>query len=78
MKVWIMAGVLVILAVSGFFLVNALQDNSVDESSKVSGICGNGNAKANSCSGGCSAQTGSCGASTCGVEKTGSCGCKNR
>ncbi len=65
----ILALVMGVVLIAGFALATAVNTDAED-SSQVSSE----SSLAPSCSGGCSAQN-SCGSSTCGVEKTGSCGC---
>jgi hypothetical protein len=55
--------IVILVVIAGFTVVNALQDDS-NEITEELPSCGN------SCTSG-----NSCGSSTCGVEKTGSCGC---
>jgi hypothetical protein len=68
MKIWMIVAVVGMLAIAGFALVNALDFSEAEEPTVSSQP---------TCGGGCSAGN-TCGNPTCGVERTGSCGCGAR
>lgn len=67
MKTVITIGVLGLLLVAGFVVVNALQNDQPEESLPV-GTC------SSSCGNSCTAES-NCGNPTCGAISGGSCGC---
>lgn len=74
MKIWIIASLVATMLIAGFLVVNALQTSNdlpiVESSPEKTPSCSG----AGSCGGSCTPGN-SCSSPTCGVEKTGSCGC---
>jgi len=65
MKIWIIASMLVVLAIGGFFAVNALQDDTTKTPTTTG--CGK-------CNGSCTAEN-NCGLAGCGAVNGGECTC---
>lgn len=67
MKLWIIASMLVLLAVGGFFAVNALQDDMTNVLATTG--CGK-------CNGSCTTES-NCGNANCGALTEGECQCNS-
>ena len=63
MKLWIISSILLVLVIGGFFAVNAIQDNTITQTTG----CGK-------CNGSCTADS-NCGLTGCGAVNGGECTC---